>query len=203
VRKTLVIAAALLVLTTVALWTRRDDAASVAPQLVEREPTPTNPQSAPAPEVPATVAAAAPVTAPPALDDGAAALEQAMAERINARLGPGFVDYLAKQGLARADAESIVALLAREMAGCSFDGMRAQANEQRVAFDDVLNALEAQLYDTDGPPLTALLDMQAVAQREAPCSLAALQRSGVSPEAATTLVQEALNARGPRRTSPR
>jgi hypothetical protein len=200
VNKALAIAVALLVVALCTLWLRRDDLPVLAPSLVVEQRAAQ--ASAPPPPTAADVASAdaAPATSSSTVpDDGADALASAMAERMNRNLGPGFVDYLVEQGLARADAELIVAALARELAGCGFDAMRAQALLQRVAFDDVLHALEAQLNDADGPPVTALLDMEAVAQQEIPCSLAALQRSGISQPAAAQLVQDALKTRSSRR----
>lgn len=200
--KTLVIVVALLVVALCAFWLQHDDLFVTAPRAVVEPPAQRfAPPPATASDAESAVAVAAPATVPPfpAPDDRAAELARTIAERMDMNLGPGFVDYLVGQGLARADAEPIVAALTREMLGCGFDAMRAQALIQRVAFDDVLDALEAQFNDADGPPVTALLDMEAVAQREMPCSLAALQRSGVSQPAAAKLVQDALNARRPRR----
>lgn len=200
VKKALVIAAALLAVAAATLWMRRGDVGSVAPQLV-RPAAPTNPQRAPSSAVAPVVAT--PAMAPPARDDGTAALAVSMAERWQSLVGRRYVAYLAEQGLARTDAERIVAALALEVADCGLEAMRAQAQAQQVPFDDVLNALEAQLHDADGPPLTAVLDMRAVALEELQCSLSALQRSGISPEAATELLLEAINERGLPRTGPR
>jgi hypothetical protein len=114
-----------------------------------------------------------------ATDRDAETLRRAIAERVNGRLGKQFIDYLAEQGLSRADAEVIVARLVHDLTACTFDALRAQAAEQGVAFDEVLSAVEAALYVADGPDMDALIDIRAVAQREAPCSMNALQQAGI------------------------
>ena len=103
----------------------------------------------------------------------------AIAERVNDRLGKQFVDYLAEQGLSREDAGVVVARLVHDLTVCTFDALRAQAAEQGVAFDDVLSAVEAAFYVADGPDVAAVIDVRAVARREAPCSLNALQQAGI------------------------
>jgi hypothetical protein len=198
VRRTLVIAAALLVAAPAALWLRLDELPAVAslpasPPFAARAPAAT---TAPAPDTPPE--APSPPSAA-ANGDGAEALALEMASRMQKGIAPSLVDYLAAQGLARTDAEPIVTALVAKEVDCGLAALRAQAIEQRVPFDDVLNALEAELYDADGPPLTALLDVQAVARHHAPCSLAALQQSGISPQA----VQEVYEALVKARRSPR
>ncbi len=117
----------------------------------------------------------------------AEALEQALARRAYDGFGSRLVSYLAKQGLSRADAEPIVAELLRSTVSCVLDALREQSLEQRVDFDQVLNALEVQLYDADGPPVSALIDAPAVDQRAAPCSMTALAQAGIPPQAAYEL----------------
>jgi len=114
-------------------------------------------------------------------------LAQALARRAYDGFGPRLVSYLAKQGLSHADAEPIVAELMRSTVSCVLDALREQSLEQRVDFDEVLTALEAQLYDADGPPVSALIDTTALDQRAAPCSMTALAQAGVPPQAAYEL----------------
>ena len=44
---------------------------------------------------------------------------------------------------------------------CTLDALREQALVQRVDFEQVQSALDAELYDTDGPLITAILDVGA------------------------------------------
>jgi hypothetical protein len=114
-----------------------------------------------------------------ATDRDAETLRRAVAERLNGRLGSQFVDYLAEQGLSREDAEVVVTRLVNDLTVCAFDALRAQAAEQGAAFDDVLSAVEAAFYVIDGPNVYALIDVRALARREAPCSMNTLQQAGI------------------------
>ena len=187
------IAAALLLAVLAALWSRHDRGSpsaappaptAVAPALAAAEPAdverraPT--RAARADEAPAPL----PVATEPA---AAFPLEQALAQRAYDGFGTRLVDYLVRQGLARVDAEPIVVELLSKTATCALDAMREQALEQRVDFDLVLNALEAQLYDADGPMLTALVDVGAVDRRAIPCSMTAFAQAGIPPQAAADL----------------
>jgi hypothetical protein len=162
--------------------------------------TATQAPSAPQPSIAAASAGAEPRAVPsnhPAAEDFAsasgssssssAALAQALARRAYDGFGSRLVSYLAKQGLSRADAEPIVAALMRSTVSCVLDALREQSFEQRVDFDQVLNALEAEVYDADGPPVSALIDTTALDQRAAPCSMTALSQAGIPPQAAYEL----------------
>jgi hypothetical protein len=167
----------------IALWLRPPDLPDGSSPPVA-EPAPQNAGAAlPVTETVSAPSAQAP-TAPSAssadaTDRDAETLRRAVAERLNGRLGSQFVDYLAEQGLSRADAEVVVARLVHDLTVCAFDALRAQATEQGVAFDEVLSAVEAAFYVADGPNVDALIDVRALAQREAPCSLNALQQAGI------------------------
>jgi hypothetical protein len=114
-----------------------------------------------------------------ATDRDAEALRGGVAERLNNRVGKQFVDYLAEQGLSRTDAEVVVSRLVHDLTVCTFDALRAQAADQGVAYDEVLSAVESGLYLVDGPDLDTLIDVRALARREAPCSQNSLQRAGI------------------------
>lgn len=102
--------------------------------------------------------------------------------------GGRFVDYLVSQGLARADSENVIRGAFRDAAVCSLDAFRAEAKAQSVPFDTVLYALEATLHNADGPNIRALIDLEAVSRREAPCVWNVVQEAGIAP----TVVQELL-----------
>ena len=167
----------------IALWLYpRDPPDSSPPPVVQ--PAPQNASAAP-PVAETVIAPSADVPAAPGAsstdvtDRDAEALRGAIAERVNNRLGQQFIDYLAEQGLSRVDADVVVARLVHDLTVCTFDALRAQAAEQGVAFDDVLSAVEAGFYVIDGPDLDALIDVRALARREAPCSQNALQQAGI------------------------
>jgi hypothetical protein len=174
---------AALAIGAIALWLRPRSAPESSPPPVV-QPAPQNAAAAP-PVVEATIAPSVDTPATPsasstdAVDRDAEVLRAAVAERLNNRVGSQFIDYLAEQGLSREDAEFVVARLVRDLTTCTFDALRTQAAEQSVAFDDVLSAVEAGLYVVDGPKLDALLDVRALARREAPCSQNAVQQAGV------------------------
>lgn len=109
------------------------------------------------------------------------------------RLGDPFIDYLVANGLPQADAEQIVATGFHASSRCSLEAMREQAQVESVPLDTVLYALQAELYQTDGPILARQIDLQAAAAREAPCSLGALQEAGIPPSVAGEIVREALS----------
>ena len=48
-----------------------------------------------------------------------------------------------------------------------------------MSFDDVLAAVAAGVYESDGPFLTAVIDVERVRAREAPCLLNVFQQAGV------------------------
>jgi hypothetical protein len=199
------IAVALLAGLAVALWVLRDSTPSAAPPVVieaERPPPraalPADPgaraeplagvaQNEPAPA--GTLGGASAVAG----DSPTAELAQALAQRAYDNFGSRLVGYLARQGLSRSDAEPIVTEMLRETVSCTLDALREQALEQRVDFTQVHSALDAELYDTDGPLLTAILDVTAAAERAMPCSMTALTQAGIPPQAASELLP------GPRR----
>jgi hypothetical protein len=191
-QRTFGIVAATLLGVAAALWWLHDDdspptatpaLSAVAQPPIEAVPARGGPPAMPSnqPATEALASASASSNAP------AEELAQALARRVYDTFGSRLVSYLAKQGLSRADAEPIVAELLRSTVSCALDALREQALEQRVDFDQVLNALEAQLYDADGPPVSALIDATALDQRAAPCSMTALSRAGIPPQAAYEL----------------
>jgi hypothetical protein len=123
----------------------------------------------------------------PAVAGDPPALVHAMAQRAYDGFGPRLVDYLARQGLPRVDAETIVVELMRKTAVCALDALREQALEQRVELEQVLDALEAELHDADGPPVAAVVDAGAADRRALPCSMTALTQAGIPPQAASEL----------------
>lgn len=109
------------------------------------------------------------------------------------RLGDAYIDYLVANGLPRADSEDIVTTGFHAASRCSLEAMREQAEAESVPLDTVLYALHAELYDTDGPLLTSTIDLEAVAAREAPCALNALQEAGIPPSVAAEIQRSALS----------
>jgi hypothetical protein len=105
------------------------------------------------------------------------------AEVSYAQIGGVLVDHLVARGVARADGERIVRRFFEDNMVCLFEALRLEADAQSVAHDSVLDALDAQLYDTDGPLLGGLIDMAAVANRVAPCAFTAAQQAGIEPAA--------------------
>lgn len=121
-----------------------------------------------------------------AVDDLAADLAAVGYEQQGAR----FVDYLVSRGLSAADAENVIRTALRDGATCSLDAMRAQAEAESVSFDTVLYALDSMLNNGDGPFLRALIDLEAVGRREAPCVWDVLQQAGIPPSVAQELLRE-------------
>jgi hypothetical protein len=113
-----------------------------------------------------------------------------VAERSYTGSGGVFVDHLVARGLARTDAERVVQQFFNNAVGCLFRALRAEADAQSVAYDSLLDAIEVDLYDADGPLLGALIDMRAVANRVAPCSYSAAQQAGLGP----SVLEEAARA---------
>jgi hypothetical protein len=147
-------------------------------------PTEIEPPSPPSERAPA----AGPVSTAIASEPPTAELAQALAQRAYDNFGPRLVGYLARQGLSRVDAEPIVAEMLHKTVSCTLDALREQALAQSVDFEQVLSALDAELYDTDGPLITAILDVGAVSQRAMPCSVTALTQAGIPPQAASDLL---------------
>jgi hypothetical protein len=190
-KRVLGIAAALLFAIGGALWSLREDSQNIAtPEVAEHRQQPPNPARAeaerrapPSARPPPEIATTLPVPT----EQPTETLVQALAQRAQDGFGPRLVDYLARQGLSRADAEPIVVQLLGKTVTCALDALREQAFLQRVDFDQVLNALEAELYDADGPLLSALVDVGAVDRRAIPCSMTAMSQAGIPPEAASDL----------------
>jgi hypothetical protein len=114
------------------------------------------------------------------------------AEESYARIGSVFIEHLVEQGLARRDGDAIVRRFFDENVRCLFDALRVQADAQSVAYDWVLDAIEANLYETDGPLLGAVIDMRAVENRVAPCALNAAQQAGIEPLALSETTRAAI-----------
>lgn len=109
------------------------------------------------------------------------------------RLGDRYIDYLVANGLSRADSEEIVTTGFRAAGACTLQAMREQARVESVPLDTVLYALHAELYDTDGPLLSSTIDLKAMAARQAPCALNALQEAGIPASVAVEINRSALS----------
>jgi hypothetical protein len=169
----------------VALWWHRDNGAMRAQRSTEQANAVVD-----AVTVESTAPAAAPAATsiPRQADTSAlrpteAELRARVTEESYARIGGALVDYLVGRGLARADGEPVVRRFLDDNMRCFFDALRAEADAQSVSYDSLLDALEAELYDTDGPLLGALIDMRAVLNRVVPCGLTAAQQAGIDPAA--------------------
>jgi hypothetical protein len=130
--------------------------------------------------------AAAPInaaTAPRA--PTAEALLEEVARRAYARVGGAIVDELVAHGLAQSDAERAVRRLFDGSARCLFDALRSEAQATSVAYDSLLDALDAELHDADGAPLAALIGLTAVQARAAPCGLTVAEQAGIPPSVMT------------------
>jgi hypothetical protein len=117
------------------------------------------------------------------------------AEVSYARIGGVLVDHLVARGVARADGELIVRRFFEDNVVCLFDALRLEADAQSVAYSSVLDALEAGLYDTDGPLLAGLIDMGAVANRVTPCAFTAAQQAGIESGALPETTRAAIMRR--------
>ena len=174
----------------VALWWQRHDPVEKAAE--PGPPAITTPESQQR-TVPASPAAAAASQARPlALRPGEAELRTRAGEEAYARIGGALVDYLVERGLARGDGEPVVRRLLADTTNCLFDALRIEADAQSASFDSVLDALEAELYDTDGPLLAAVIDMRAVVNRVAPCAQTEAQQAGIEPAALPEATRAAL-----------
>jgi len=191
-KTTLAIAAALLAGAIGALWLRPDSPRTAAPLPVAESDEPRRDAPPSAAETGAASSVDAPAEVPAATaaanDPATDALARDLADTGYHQVGPRFIDHLVLQGLSREDAEIIVADLTRDLAACWLDALREQALAQGVAVDDVLYAVEATLHDADGPLVSALVDVEAVARREVPCSLNVLQQAGIAPADVQRLV---------------
>ena len=113
-------------------------------------------------------------------------------EESYARVGSVLVDHLVARGLAQADGERVVRRFLEDNLLCLFDALRIEADIQSVAYDSVLDAIEADLYDTDGPLLGAVIDMRPVENRVMPCALTAAQQAGLEPSAFSEATRAAI-----------
>ena len=90
------------------------------------------------------------------------------------------------------DGERIVRRFLEDSLRCLFDALRVEADGQSVAYDFVLDAIEADLYDTDGPLLGAVIDMRPVENRVMPCALTTAQQAGIEPSAFSEATRAAI-----------
>jgi len=167
------------------LWWQRDDGAARVESTAVRQDTAltsvsTVASSEPSAAVPTLAGARADATG---LRASEAELRARAAEQAHARIGGVLVDYLAARGLARADGEPVVRRFFDDNVRCFFDALRLEADAQSADYDSVLDAVEAELYKTDGPLLGAVIDLRAVQSRLEPCALTAAQRAGIEPAA--------------------
>jgi hypothetical protein len=147
---------------------------------------------------PAASTSAAVEPEPTALRPGEAELRNRAVDESYARVGDVLVEHLVARGLAHADAEPVIRRFLEDNQRCLFDALRIEADARSVAYDSVLDAMEAELYDTDGPLLGALLDMSAVQARAMPCGLAAAQQAGIEASALGETTRAALARRAGR-----
>ena len=188
-------AAAAVALLAVAWW-QRDGGDAVADRAVELDAVSATVAAVELPGAAAgafaTVAPPAPRLAPKAGRATEAELQAQLADASQARIGAVFIEHLVARGLAQSDADRVVRRFFAESAACFFDALRLEAAAQSVAYDPVLDAIEAELYDSDGPLLPAVIEMRAVVERVAPCSLTAAQQAGLSPSVLVEAARAAL-----------
>ncbi len=132
---------------------------------------------------PTAAVPASPQAAPTGMRATEAELRGRVAEGTYARFGDVLVDHLVARGLAQVDGELVVRRFFEDNARCLFDALHAEADAQSVAYESVLDAFEAELYDADGPLLGGLIDLRAVQDRVVPCALAAMQQAGFEESA--------------------
>jgi len=176
-----------------AVLKQRDDAAR--PQRAAVQPGVASPDLPPIQSAPGAAAAAtraAPAPLPTGARAGEAELRERAGEDSYARVDDVLIEHLVSRGLARPDGERVVRRFLDENVGCLFDALRVEAGAQAVAYDSVLDALEADLYDSDGPWLAALVDMRAAQARAAPCALAAAEQAGIEPAAFSETTRAAI-----------
>lgn len=112
-------------------------------------------------------------------DDEMAALLGRVTDAYYTGIGPKFIDYLASQGLSRADSERAVAAGFRDWVQCQVDATLYQAETQSVSREAVLSA-----WDTQGA-LPTQLDVGAALERAQPCMTSAQLRMGLPAETMT------------------
>lgn len=183
-------------------WPREESGAAVeppasAPEVVGESPVPIAlPRAADSARAPVAVPSSMSL---PRTDTRAsdAELRRQMVEQSYARLGSVLVDELVARGLARVDGERVVRRLFDDNAHCLFDALRLEADAQSVAYDTVLDAIQADLHETDGPLLGAVIDMAAVQSRATPCGLTAAQQAGIGPAVMEEAARAAVRRRAP------
>ena len=89
------------------------------------------------------VVPSAPRAEPAGTRPSEAELRARAAEVSYAQIGGVLVDHLVARGVARADGELIVRRFFEDNMVCLFDALRLEADAQSVAYDSVLDALEA------------------------------------------------------------
>ena len=112
-------------------------------------------------------------------EDPIASLRHAAAERFYRDAGDELVDDLVAHGLARSDAEITVRGLADAYVSCYFEALRAEADAQSVSFFALLDAVQAAVYDADGPLIGGLIEEERLNARVVPCALDAMQQAGI------------------------
>jgi hypothetical protein len=179
-----------------AFWWQRDSGAMRVEPVVPLDVKRTAVTQVESPRPVAVSPATALVSAAPQAELGArpseAELRARAAEVSYAQIGGVLVDHLVARGVARADGELIVRRFFADNMVCLFDALRLEADAQSVAYDSVLDALEAQLHDTDGPLLGGVIDLAAVGNRVAPCAFTAAQQAGIEPAALPETTRAAL-----------
>jgi hypothetical protein len=179
-----------------ALWWQRDDLARRALQAGPQADAALTMPGAAAPVTPSAASRAQAAAIPPAeaamMRPTDAELHAQAVEESYARVGGVLVEHVVANGLAQADGERIVRRFLQDSLRCLFDALRIEADSQSVAYDSVLDAIEADLYDTDGPLLGAVIDMRLVENRVMPCALTAAQQAGIEPSAFSEATRAAI-----------
>lgn len=120
------------------------------------------------------------------------ALRKEMAQNAYAGLGGAIVDELVAHGLAQSDAERTVRRFFDGSASCFFEALRSEADARSIAYDSLLDALDAERHDADGAPLAALIDLTAVTVRAAPCGLTVAEQAGITPSMIAAAARDAV-----------
>ena len=141
---------------------------------------------------PTAAVPAPPQAAPTGMRANEAELRARAAQESYARIGDVLVDHLVARGLARADGELVVRRSSRTTCAVYSTRCMRRPMHNRSPTISVLDALEAELYDSDGPLLGGLVDLRAVQNRVVPCALGAAQQAGIEESALPETTRAAL-----------
>ena len=130
------------------------------------------------------------VEADDAIDENIRQFAERMIEVANERSVPGIQETLVNAGLSTEDSERIAKGFADGMVHCFLDAVQQEADEQGLALEDVLPALEEALRDSRIEEPT-IVDMRRVDEKAESCLLVKMQEAGISTE---LLIQQHLDA---------